>query len=344
MRFKLPKNTAQKISSFHQQLLAQARSQPGVKAAGIVTFLPGEGHQRDDVFRIAEHPPLPQGKVLDAITRFADPGYFSAMQIPLLNGQFFRTTQPTDPQQQVVINQQFARIYFPNEDPIGKHIISSVTDDEATYEIAGVVADTLEEVSSKPAPTIYYPIFMGSERFGALAIRPASGQDAMTLALPIQKVIAGIDRDLPVYRVLTMDQIIGQSTLGASFNATLLLAFAVISLTLATVGLFGVLTYIITQRTTEIGVRLALGSTRQQVMRLMLKDGLRPAITGLALGLLASIGVTRLIRSTLFGTTGLDPSVFIIVIVALLLAAIVACIIPAWRASRLDPVVALRAE
>ena len=344
MRFKLPKNTAQNISSFHQQLLAQVRSQPGVKAAGLVTILPAEGHQEDDVFRIAEHPPLQQGKVLSATTRFADPGYFSAMQIPLLHGQFFRTAQPADPQQQVVISQEFARIYFPNEDPIGKHIISSVTDDEATYEIAGVVANTLEEVSGKPSPTIYYSIFMGSERFGALAIRAVPGQDALTLALPIQKVIAGIDRDLPVSRVLTMDQIIGQSTLGASFNATLLLAFAIISLVLATVGLFGVLTYIITQRTTEIGVRLALGSTRQQVMHLMLKDGLRPALFGLALGLLASIGVTRLIRSMLFGTTGLDPSVFIIVSTTLLLAATVACIIPAWRASRLDPVVALRAE
>jgi ABC-type antimicrobial peptide transport system permease subunit len=141
-----------------------------------------------------------------------------------------------------------------------------------------------------------------------------------------------------------MDQIIGQSTLGASFNAALLLAFAIVSLILATVGLFGVLTYIITQRTTEIGVRLALGSTRQQVMQLMLKDGLRPAIAGLALGLLASIGVTRLIRSMLFATTGLDPAVFIIVSITLLLAATVACIIPAWRASRLDPIIALRME
>jgi predicted permease len=344
MRFKLPKNTAQNISSFHQQLLAQVRSQPGVKAAGIVTFLPAEGHQKDDVFRIAEHPPLQPGKVLSATTRFADPGYFSAMQIPLLYGQFFRTALPTDPQQQVVISQEFARIYFPNEDPIGKHVISAVTDDEATYEIVGVVADTLEEVSNKPSPTIYYPILMGSERFGALTIRAVPGQDALTLALPIQKVIAGIDRDLPVSRVLTMDQIIGQSTLGASFNATLLLAFAIISLILATVGLFGVLTYIITQRTTEIGVRLALGSTRQQVMHLMLRDGLRPALTGLALGLLASIGVTRLIRSMLFATTGLDPAVYVIVTITLLMAATLACVIPAWRASRLDPVVALRAE
>ena len=345
MRFKLPKNTAQKISSFHQQLLAQVRSQPGVKAAGIVTFLPREGHQRDDVFRIAEHPAPTDGKVLSAITRFADPGYFSAMQYPLLHQADAGPRRPP-----LIHSSRWSSIKslrvstFPRKTPSAStsSAVSPMT--KPALQIDGVVADTLEEVSSKPSPTIYYPIFMGSERFGALAIRPVSGQDATTLALPIQKVIAGIDRDLPVYRVLTMDQIIGQSTLGASFNATLLLAFAVISLILATVGLFGVLTYIITQRTSEIGVRLALGSTRQQVMRLMLIDGLRPALFGLALGLLASIGVTRLIRSMLFGTTGLDSSVFIIVIVALLLAATLACIIPAWRASRLDPVIALRAE
>jgi ABC-type antimicrobial peptide transport system permease subunit len=167
---------------------------------------------------------------------------------------------------------------------------------------------------------------------------------APMFALPVQKVIAGLDRNLPVAHVLTMDQVIGESTVDARFDATLLLAFAVLSLLLAMVGLFGVLSFLVAQRTTEIGVRIALGSPRERIMRLMLGDGLRPALWGLVLGLAASVGVTRLITSLLFGTHPLDPMVFVVVSVTLLLVAALACLLPAWRASRLDPIVALRSE
>jgi predicted permease len=347
MRIKLPKgpyNNTHKMSAFDQQLLERVRALPAVEAASLISYLPGEGYGQDDVFRIAEHPPLPTGKVLDASTRFADPGYFSTMEIPLRRGNFFGVTQADDNNQAVVINQELARRYFPGEDPIGKHIVSSVTDDERTYEIAGVVGNTLEEISAGPVATIYYPIFMGDTRSAALALRSRSGRDVSSLALPIQKAISSIDRDLPVSRILTMQQIVGQSSIDASFDATLLLAFAVISLVLATVGLFGVLSYITTQRTTEIGVRLALGSSRGEVLKLMLKDGLRPAIFGLALGLVASVGITHFIRSLLYTATALDGSVFVVVSLTLLLAAVIACLIPAWRASRLDPILALRME
>lgn len=347
LRLKLPKgsyNSAQKMAGFYRQLLERTQTLPGVKATGAATQLPGEGRGQDDVFLIREHPPLPQGTVLDASTRFVDPGYFSAMQIPLLRGQFPAITQPTDQNQTVTVNQALAGTYFPGEDPVGKHILSSVTDDQRTYTIVGVVGDTLEEVSGKPYPAIYFPLFLGTARSAALAVRSTPGLDPASLALPVQNAIASIDPDLPVYRVLTMGQIVGESTLDASFDATLLLAFAAISLVLATVGLFGVLSYMVTQRTTEIGVRLALGARRSQVLALMLGDGLRPALIGLGLGLLASVEVTRLIGSLLYATTGLDALVFVVVSVTLLVAAAVACLLPAWRASRLEPTVALRME
>ena len=347
MRIKLPKgsyNSMPKMSAFDRQLLDRVRPLHGVEAAALVSVLPGEGRVWDDVFRISEHPPLPAGKVLDASTRFVDPGYFSALRIPLLSGRFFEANLPGDQNQEVTINREFARRYFPGEDPVGKHIVSSVTDDERIYTIAGVVGDTLEEVSGSPYPAIYYSIFLGTTRSAALAVRSRAGYDPFSLALPIQKAISAIDRDLPVSRVLTIDQIVGQSSIDASFDATLLLAFAVISLVLATVGLFGVLSYVITQRTTEIGVRLALGSSRGQVLKLMLNDGLRPAVFGLALGLIASIGITHFIRSLLYTATALDGSVFLIVTLTLLFAAVLACLLPAWRASRLDPIVALRME
>ncbi|MGB6745045.1 MAG: FtsX-like permease family protein, partial [Terracidiphilus sp.] len=171
-----------------------------------------------------------------------------------------------------------------------------------------------------------------------------TSRDAPGFALPAQKIIAQMDRDLAVGDILTMDQIVNKSTLSTSFNATLFAAFAVLSLLLAAVGLFGVLSYIVAQRTSEIGIRIALGAQRVQVLRLMLADGLRPALLGLILGLAASAVAVRLIRSMLYDTQSLDPAVFASVAGVLLLVAALACMAPAWRASRLDPMQALRTE
>jgi putative ABC transport system permease protein len=164
------------------------------------------------------------------------------------------------------------------------------------------------------------------------------------LALPVQRIVQELDHDLPVSDVLTMDQLLGKSTLDTSFDATLLTAFAALSLLLAGVGLFGVLSYIVAQRTSEIGIRMALGAQREQVLWQVLLEGLRPALFGLAFGLAASVGAARLIRSMLYGTRPLDPAVFAAVAVALLLVAGLACMVPAWQASRLDPMRALRTE
>jgi len=192
---------------------------------------------------------------------------------------------------------------------------------------------------------MWFPILSGIPGLAAdtaLVVRSETGPEA--LGIPIQKTIAGIDPDLPVSNVLTMQQVIGKSTANSSFEASLLGAFATLSLLLAAVGLFGVLSYLVAQRTGEIGIRIALGAQREQVLRLMLVDGLRPALIGLALGLVASAAVTRQIQSLLYGTRPLDPTVFGLVSLVLLVVAGAACVIPAWRASRLDPMRALRIE
>jgi predicted permease len=347
LEINLPKGSYKipaQVVTFYEQLVARVRQLPGAQAVAVGTVLPGEGHQRDDVFTIQEHPALPKGQVLDASTYFADPGYFNAMQIPLLQGRLFDADERLDRGSEVIVNQDFVLQFLKGENPLGKHIKADVEVPGADkgLEIVGVVADTLENVSGTPTPTVYYPFYSGTQRSGILVIRTKQAPSA--LALPAQRAIAGIDPGLAVANVFTMDQILGKSTVAASFDATLLLAFAFISLFLAAIGLFGVLSYIVAQRTPEIGIRIALGAQRQQVMRLMLRDGLQPAFSGLVLGLIASTGVAQLIRSMLYGTRALDPAVYILVSATLLVTAILACTLPAWRASRLDPMTALRME
>jgi ABC-type antimicrobial peptide transport system permease subunit len=162
--------------------------------------------------------------------------------------------------------------------------------------------------------------------------------------LPVQRIVAEMDPDLAISDVLTMDQLLGKSTLSASFNATLLAAFATLSLLLAAAGLFGVLSYLAAQRTREIGIRIALGAKRDQVLQLMLVDGIRPALFGLVIGLVAGIEAARVLGSMLYETWALDPAVFAGVAILLLLVAVLACFLPAWRASRLDAMQALRSE
>jgi predicted permease len=347
MWINLPKGSyasPEKRVAFYEQLLERVRATPGVEAAGLTSALPTQGRGRDDTFNIFEHPPMPRGENLDATTRFVDPGYFAAMRIPLIEGRFFQPKERLDGVQTIIVNRAFTREVFPGEEHLGKHIVGGPAGNSKSYEIVGVVGDALDDLSGTPYPAIFYPLYIGMERSVSLAVRTTPGHDPASLALPIQKVIAGIDPDLPVANILTMDQLIGQSTLDASFDATLLFAFAALSLLLAAVGLFGVLSYIVTQRTTEIGIRIALGAQREQVLQLMLRDGLRPAIFGLVLGLIASAGLTRLIQTMLYGTEALDPIVFLLVGATLLAVATVACAAPAWRASRLDPITALRME
>jgi putative ABC transport system permease protein len=342
MHFTLPKvqysNPAQRMA-FFDDLLARVRALPGVDAAGLVRAVPGEGYVGDGSVTIAEHPPLPQGQSLLAIVRWADPSYFAAIKIPFLRGRTFGSDQRLDGANEAIISAEFARQFFPNEDPIGKHLIGF---GRGSYEIVGVVGDTRYELAEPPEPMMYFPIDAGIESGAALVVRPA--RDPESLALPVQKVIQQMDRELAVSDVLTMNQIINQSSLDASFEATLLAALAGISLLLAAVGLFGALAYLVTQRRTEIGIRLALGAPREHVLHLMLLDGLVPAFGGAAAGSLLAIAAAQLIRSSLYATKPLDPAVFAGVIGLLFGVATTACLLPAWRASRVQPATVLRSE
>lgn len=328
-------NTQAQTTNFYRTLLERVRAIPGVEAAGFTRAVPGQGYWGDQGFTIVEHPPLPQGKMQYAINRESDPGFFAAMGIPLLKGRIFDTTGQTP---QAVVNASFVRIFLPGEDPLGKHIRINKKD----WEIVGVVGDTRYELAEEPKPIQYFNLYSTDLNNGSLVIR--AHDHVEQFSMPVQRVLAQLDPQLPVSNVLTMDQLLGKSAINESFNATLLAGFATLSLLLAAAGLFGVLSYIVAQRTGEIGIRLALGAQRGQILKRMLADGLRPAVIGLALGLAVSAALVDLIRSMLYHTEPLDPSVFSLVGGLLLLVAIVACLAPAWRASRLDPMQALRTE
>jgi predicted permease len=345
MRYSLPGkkyDSSAKVNAFNETLLQQVRAMPGVRAAALGSTVPGAGYGGDDLFTIPEHPRIAAGAPQpEALFRTADPGYFHALQIPLLRGRFFTSADRNGRPKTVIISDQLMRQYFPGENPLGRHLHS--TRGNADYEIVGVVGDTRYQVGLPDKVTLYFPVLSGENTAGmALAVRTAG--DPLSISIPVQKLVAELDPQLPLSHVLTMQQIIEQSLGNASLSASLVLGFAVMSLILASVGLYGVLSYLTIQRTGEIGVRMALGAQRGEVVRLMLFDGLRPAFYGLVLGLAASVGAVRLLQSMLYGTKPVDPVIFASVAATLLAVAGLACLVPAWRASRIDPMQALRTE
>jgi putative ABC transport system permease protein len=330
----------EKKIAFFEQLIARVRALPGVSSAGLVSAAPGEGWNGDDLMSIVEHPPLPKGQGLDFMLRGADPGYFSAIELPILKGRTFNEDERGKRANVVLISRGAARQYFPGEDPIGKHV--KTIDEGGVWTVIGVVGDVRWNVTKPPNPTLYWPIYGNGYSYGTIVVR--SSHDADSMAVPVQKIVAQLDPDLPVSNVMTLREAIGKSTIDSEFDSILVLAFAIIALVLAAAGLYGVLAYLVAQRLVEFGIRLALGAQRNALLSHLLLDGLKPALAGLLIGLPASAAVVRLIRSMLYETEPLDPVVFGAVAGLLMFVAIVACLAPAWYASRLDPMQALRTE
>jgi predicted permease len=349
MHYGLPEtqyDTREKVSAFHQSLLERVRALPGVRGAALVSTAPGVvGHEGDDVFRIVERPAPSYSLQYDARVRSADPQYFSLMAIPLLRGRVFTGQERLHNDHFIVVSKSFADRFFSGDEPIGKHIRDSWDAKQETFEIIGVVGDTLYDVTRPAEATMYFPILSGiPDRTSEATILVYTSIDPLAISMPVQKQISALEPQLPVYDALTMDQILGKTTASQGFAANLVLAFAALSLVLAGVGLYGVLSYLVTQRVPEIGIRIALGAQRSEVLRVVLLDGLRPVFFGAILGLAGAAIAGSLIRSMLYGASPYDPMVIAGMLGCLLLIAIAACAIPAWRASHIDPMQALRSE
>jgi predicted permease len=328
-------------ADFFETLIERVRALPGVEAAGLVSMAPGEGYGSSRLVNVVEHPRVPPNQVPDLMIRGADPRYFAAIQIPFIRGRTFAPDERLERAHVVVISQSAERLMFPNEDPIGKHLRPGGPNNPA-YEIVGVVADTRWRITKPTMPTLYWPIYGNDYSTATIVVR--APRNVAELAMPVQKIVAQLDPDLPVSDAMTLREAIGNAIVDSQFDSILVLGFAVIALVLAAVGLFGVLSYMVAQQTSEIGIRIALGAQRKHVLHRVLLDGIRPALVGLLGGLAASAATSNVIRSMLYETRPLDPGVYAGVAGLLLFVAVAASVAPAWRASRLDPMQALRTE
>jgi putative ABC transport system permease protein len=345
MRAQLPRKKygePHQIVDFFKQAQARIAALPGVQAVGAISYLPLTGLASRDSFKIPGQPPPAPGQEPGVEVRVITPTYFRAMGIPLLKGRLLDERDLKE-SRVLLINETMAKKYFANQDPVGKQI-EIMWDGSGPDEIVGIVGDIREGALEKePEPAIYWtharePSYSGM----ALVVRTAG--DAARFQTAIQKEIRAIDPEQPIADVRTMKEVIARSIARPRFNTVLLTIFAVVALVLASVGLYGVMNYSATQRTHEVGIRMALGATRTDIMRLVVGNGMLLTLIGIGLGVGASLGLTRVMASLLFGITATDVPTFLGVSLVLVAVALIANYIPARRATRVDPVIALRYE
>lgn len=347
-RVALPETTygkPEQAAEFYKKLLSRVSNLPGVQSSGAAWWIPLSGSEISFTFNIQEHP-VPPGQQPIAQVNVVTPDYFQALRAPIRRGRAFTERDDRHAPPVAIVSESFAKQFFPDEDPIGKRIIPNGSVDPGkppVREIVGVVADMhLISLRLAPKPQIYVP----HEQFAiqSMSIFARTQLDSQSLTNALRRTVAEIDKDVPVYRTRTLADYMGGSIAQPRLNAMLVGLFAVIALLLATAGIFGVMSYSVTQRTQEIGIRLALGAQRYDVFRLVVGQGMRFVGVGLFLGLIGVFACTRLLQSLLFGVGATDLLTILSVTILLGFVAFLACWWPARRASVVDPVVALRSE
>lgn len=334
------------IVSFWQQFLSRVQALPGVQAAGISMSLPPNLLQITNPFTVEGQTNDPKRALPLAEETPISPDYFRALGVPLLRGRFFTDADRITPV--LIINQTMARQYFPNQDPIGKRIQTGDPDPKASWEtVVGVVGDVkYSGLDADPSPTLYVPYtekdWTAWTRSMSVVVRTSTTPASVVSGL--RQELGRLDKDLPLSQVHTMNELIDQSVVPQRFRTWLLGAFSVLALLLAAVGIYAVISQMVGQRTREIGVRMALGATRKEILGLILRQASQLALIGIAIGVVGALLLTRIMRSLLFSVSTTDPMSFAIMCALLAFIALLAGYIPATRATRVDPIVALRYE
>jgi putative ABC transport system permease protein len=335
-----------RFTGFFSRAARRLGELPGVTAAGAITILPLDGDSSDNSFEIENYVPKFTGDLPDSEVREVAPGYFAAMGIPLIRGRLLSEADSKDAPPVVVINQAMAKRYWPNEDPLGKHlkINSKRAPVKEWTTVVGIVGDVRGFGLDKPAKTEMYYHLEQLRRAAGMALVIRTTGDPTTMANAARAAIGEIDAKQPIFNIRTMEDYLARSMAQRRFSLVLMLIFAGVALLLAAVGIYGVMSYTVAQRTQEIGIRVALGATPGRVLGMVVKEGMTLVGIGLGAGLAASLALTRVVSSLLYGVSASDALTYLIIAVALGGVALAATIIPARRATRVDPMNALRSD
>jgi putative ABC transport system permease protein len=332
-------------TAFYEQVLERARTIPGVANVGVINTLPLSGGPTI-AYRIDGRPIETVDKWVPTSFRSVSPDYFGAMNIPVLQGRTFTEEDRAGAPRRLMINQALAQRDFSNEDPVGKRITLGNTDENNQpiwFEIVGVTANVRSiQLREEAPPELYFATKQLPFQNMAIVIR--STVDPESVAPALRQVVAEVDQTVPVAEVQTMEHIVSESVTQPRFNLFLVGLFGGLALLLSAAGIYGVTSYTVTQRTHELGIRLALGAQVSDVLKLVLGQGMAVIGIGLVLGLAASFALMRLMRSLLFGVGENDPLTFVAITLVLLVVALIACYVPARRATKVDPLIALRYE
>lgn len=328
-----------KPAKFFEELETRISSIPGVQTVGLITELPMSGQLNDLPFTVEGRPPVTVDQAFDADFRLVNQHYFNALHIPLLRGRNFTEQEVREGKPVTLVSQQLVDTVFPNEDPMGKRLISAIGG--TAFEIIGVVGDIRHRsLQSQPFPAMYFPT-LNSTRMN-IVVRTQN--DPLSIVGAVRQQVQALDRDQPISAVKRMSDWVDSSVTAQRYSTTLLAAFAVLAMILAATGIYGVMSYTAAQRTHEIGVRMALGARRFDVLKLVVRQGMLLTLIGVILGLTGAFVLTRVMQSLLFGVTAKDPFTFVLVAGLLSAVAFIACLVPALRATKVDPLVALRYE
>jgi putative ABC transport system permease protein len=336
-------DTAQR--NFVRALDERLRTLPAVRQAGIASALPLDGSDFNLSFTIRGRAPVAKNDEPDTQVVSATPEFFDAIGIPVQQGRLFgRDAQPGTPKE-VVVSRQFVRRYFANENPLGQYVNLGWTEngDRRGGTIVGVVGDVKQGALDQETPSLLYLPYAQAP-IGSLRIVARTSVPPLSLTKSVRTVVREIDRELPVFAIRPLEDYVASAVGPQRFYATLVGIFAVVALTLAAVGLYGVIAYAVGQRTHELGVRVALGATGQRIAAMVVRQGLTLTVGGALVGVLAALMVTRVLSALLFGVSALDPLTFVVVLLLLIGVAAVASYVPARRAARVDPLVAMRGD